>query len=254
MVNLLGGRAASGVIGFCMLALGSSVASAQDVKALDVAAAVKLLDADTAAKPLGQAPAAAVAAQQPAATQQPVAAAQTTAPSTNAATSAQAQPARVASTPLNSSLETEAAWLHRNGWPLYALVDRYASNAPLATEANCLATAVFFEARGESLEGQLAVARVVMNRAASGRYPPSYCATVRQPAQFSFVRGGRFPPVDVDCAAWKRAQAIARLALANVVPSIGSDVLWYHADYVAPSWGRRLTLVSKIGAHIFYRA
>ncbi|MEO7634194.1 MAG: cell wall hydrolase, partial [Sphingomicrobium sp.] len=111
-----------------------------------------------------------------------------------------------------------------------------------------------FEARGESVDGQLAVAKVVMNRAASGRYPPSYCATVKQPAQFSFVRSGRFPPVNVDCAAWKRATAIARLALANAVPTISSDVLWYHADYVAPSWGRRLNMVSKIGQHIFYRA
>ena len=62
--------------------------------------------------------------------------------------------------------------------------------------ANCLATAVYFEARGESLEGQLAVARVVMNRAASGRYPPDWCSVVKQPAQFSFVRHGEFPAVD----------------------------------------------------------
>ena len=42
--------------------------------------------------------------------------------------------------------------------------------------------------------------------------------------------------------------------MANAVPSLSTDVLWYHANYVAPSWGRRLTRVSQIGAHIFYRA
>lgn len=222
-----------------MLALGSSVASAQDLTGLNVAAAVKALDADPSATPLGAA--------------QPVAASAIAVP-TASGVIVQAQPARTVNVALGAALQQEAAWLYRNGWPLYALVDRYATNAPLDQEANCLATAVYFEARGESVDGQLAVARVVMNRAASGRYPPTYCATVRQPAQFSFVRAGRFPPVNVDCAAWKKAEAIARLALANVVPSIGNDVLWYHADYVAPSWGRRLTQVSKIGQHIFYRA
>lgn len=246
MVKLLGGRAASAVIGVCMLALGSSGASAQDVAPLNVAAAVKALDTDASATPLGQSQSATVAAQ-------PTLASAIAIPTISGAV-AQAQPARSVTMSLASSMEREAAWLYRNGWPLYALVDRYATNAPLDQESNCLATAVYFEARGEALEGQLAVARVVMNRAGSGRYPPTYCATVRQPAQFSFVRDGRFPPVDVDSAAWKKAEAIARLALANVVPSIGNDVLWYHADYVAPSWGRRLTQVSKIGAHIFYRA
>ncbi len=50
------------------------------------------------------------------------------------------------------------------------------------------------------------------------------------------------------------AQAIARLAISNAVPSLSNDVLWYHANYVAPSWGRRLTRATQIGAHIFYRA
>ena len=84
-----------------------------------------------------------------------------------------------------------------------------------------------------------------MNRAASGKYPPSWCATVKQPAQFSFVATGRFPPVNVDCAAWRKAQAVAELAEANIVPSVGNDVLWYHADYVSPSWGQRLTTRKK---------
>jgi len=151
------------------------------------------------------------------------------------------------------SVASEAAWLYKAGWPLYALVDKYSAGAPLDEQANCLATAVYFEARGESVEGQLAVARVVMNRAASGRYPPDWCSVVKQPAQFSFVRHGQFPWIDTASTAWARAQGVARLAVANVVPSVGSDVLWYHANYVAPSWGHRLNMAQRIGAHIFYR-
>lgn len=169
----------------------------------------------------------------------------------------QAQPAQSVTMSLAPNVGAEAAWLRSAGWPLYALVDRFGANAPaLNEEENCIAVAVYHEARGESLEGQLAVARVIMNRAASGKYPPSWCATVKQPWQFSFVnpRSGQFPYTDTDCAAWRKAVGVTRLAVANAVPTLSSDVLWYHADYVAPSWGRRLNRVQKIGTHIFYRA
>lgn len=134
------------------------------------------------------------------------------------------------------------------------LVAQHSEGAALDEQQNCLATAVYFESMGEPLEGQLAVARVVINRAASGRYPTTMCAVVKQKAQFSFVRAGRFPRIDPACDAWRKAKAIARIAVANASESLSTDVLWYHADYVAPGWGRRLTRVEKIGAHIFYRA
>ena len=150
----------------------------------------------------------------------------------------------------------EAAWLSKHGWPLGALVEKFSAGAPLDEEANCIAVAVYHEARGESLEGQLAVARVIMNRAASGKYPQSWCGTVKQPWQFSFVnpRSGQYPAVNQDSASWRKALGVTRLATANAVPVLSTDVLWYHADYVAPSWGRRLTRASKIGTHIFYRS
>ena len=151
----------------------------------------------------------------------------------------------------------EAAWLRGAGWPLYGLVDRFGTaGAQLGEEANCIAVAVYHEARGESLEGQIAVARVIMNRAASGKYPPSWCDTVKQPWQFSFVnpRTGDYPAVDEASASWRKAVGVTRLAIANAYPSVSEDVLWYHADYVAPSWGRRLSRFDKIGTHIFYRA
>ena len=139
--------------------------------------------------------------------------------------------------------------------PLDQLVETNRAGIALDAEGQCLATAVYFESRGEPLEGQLAVADVVLNRANSGQYPSSICAVVKQKAQFSFVRGGgQFPAVDAGCEAWARAQAIARIALQQKASAVPTDVLWYHADYVAPSWGRRLTKVDKIGAHIFYRA
>ena len=160
--------------------------------------------------------------------------------------------------PVNAAaaVAREAASLARAGWHLGALVDRFSAGAALDEEANCIAVAVYHEARGESLEGQLAVARVIMNRASSGKYPASWCGTVKQPWQFSFVnpRTGVMPGVDAASAAWRKAVGITRLATANAVPVLSTDVLWYHADYVAPSWGRRLTRVNKIGTHIFYRA
>jgi spore germination cell wall hydrolase CwlJ-like protein len=119
-------------------------------------------------------------------------------------------------------------------------------------DQECLAGAVYFEARSEPLQGQLAVADVVINRASSGRYPTTICAVVTQRAQFSFIRNGRFPEADRSSEAWRRAVAIARIARERLANQVAPNVLWYHADYVAPVWKRNLTRVSKIGAHIFY--
>ena len=140
--------------------------------------------------------------------------------------------------------------------PLTALVAAFSAGEALDQQTDCLATTVYFEARGESLEGQLAVANVVINRARSGKYPPTWCEVMKQPWQFSFVnpRTGRYPSINYSSHAWTRAQAIARIAAQNVAAQVAPDVLWYHADYVAPSWGRRLKRAEKIGTHIFYRA
>ncbi|MEA3047284.1 MAG: hypothetical protein QOJ53_1616 [Sphingomonadales bacterium] len=133
------------------------------------------------------------------------------------------------------------------------LVANYAAGATVGAEQECLANAVYFEARGESLQGQLAVAEVVMNRAASGRYPASLCGVVVQPAQFSFVRRGRMPHADRASEAWRRAVAVARIAADGAAPRLlPTSCLWYHANYVSPSWGRRLARSARIGVHIFY--
>jgi spore germination cell wall hydrolase CwlJ-like protein len=246
VVNLFGGRIASALVGISVLAMGSS-ASAQDYSKLNVASAVKALDVDSSARPLGTPATIASTLVQPAV-------ASTTAVANASGAVFQAQPAQSVTLSLTPTIATEAAWLYKAGWPLYALVQKFETNAALDEETNCLATAVYFEARGESLEGQLAVAHVVMNRATSGRYPPDWCSVVKQPAQFSFVRHGEFPQADTNSEAWKKAEAIAELAASNIVPSVGTDVLWYHADYVAPAWRHNLQEVEQIGAHIFYRA
>ncbi len=119
-------------------------------------------------------------------------------------------------------------------------------------EMECLANAVYFEARSEPIEGQLAVAEVVLNRASSGRYPTDLCAVITQKAQFSFIQRGRFPRADRDSLAWKKAVAIASIARRKLAGNLPSSVLWYHATYVSPSWGKRLTRQTQIGLHIFY--
>jgi spore germination cell wall hydrolase CwlJ-like protein len=123
---------------------------------------------------------------------------------------------------------------------------------PVGDEEDCLARAVYFEARGEPLEGQLAVAEVIMNRASSGRYPSTYCGVVRQTSQFSFVRRGIIPQADRSSQAWRRAVAMARVAEAGEVRLLSTEVLWYHANYVSPTWCRRLARNTRIGVHIFY--
>ncbi len=158
MIKFLGSRGASAVMGIFMLAMGSS-ATAQSAGPLDVPAAVRALDADTSATPF-----------------EPAAQDVTRVLASRrlrrrprwqrlSGSVLQTQPARSVTVSLSQSIATEAAWLYRAGWPLYALVDRYRTGAPLDEQGTCLATAVYFEARGESVEGQLAVARVVMNRA-----------------------------------------------------------------------------------------
>ena len=135
---------------------------------------------------------------------------------------------------------------------LAELVMAYAGTVTADREQECLANAVYFEARSEPIEGQLAVAEVVLNRSVSGRYPTDLCAVITQKAQFSFIRRGRFPRADRDSQAWKNAVAIASIARQKLAGSLPSGVLWYHATYVSPSWGKRLTKQTQIGLHIFY--
>lgn len=136
---------------------------------------------------------------------------------------------------------------------LRELVARIDTDLPLSEQMHCLAGAVYFEARGEPLSGQLAVAQVVINRADSARFPSSYCGVVFQRAQFSFVRNGEMPRIRKNSKAWQRAKAIARIAHEGLWESEARDALYFHAKYVSPSWSRKKVARATINQHIFYR-
>ena len=134
---------------------------------------------------------------------------------------------------------------------LVELVSSYPQPDKLSRDMRCLAGAVYFEARGESLDGQLAVGRVVVERAKSDRFPDSYCDVVFQRSQFSFVRGNRMPKIKTGSRAWKRAVAIAEIADGGSWDSPTEGAMYFHAARVRPGW--RLTRIARVDNHIFYR-
>ncbi len=134
-------------------------------------------------------------------------------------------------------------------------------NMPVAEggpEWACLAEALYFEARGESLKGQLAVAEVILNRVDSRRYPDSICGVIsqgesrRHGCQFSFRCDGK-PETFDERAAYERVGKIARLMLDGRDRALTSGATHYHTTAVNPSWSRRLTRTAQIGRHLFYR-
>jgi len=135
--------------------------------------------------------------------------------------------------------------------PLSQLVNDYATSDVPDAELECLATAVYFESKSEPLAGQLAVAEVLINRAKSGRFPASLCGVVKQRGQFSFVRGGRFPPIPRSSATWRTAVAIAQIAHEGLAEGAAPRALFFHAKRVSPHW--HLTRIASVGNHVFYR-
>ena len=118
-------------------------------------------------------------------------------------------------------------------------------------ELRCLAAAVYFESRAEPLAGQLAVAHVVINRAASPRFPGSLCAVVHQHRQFHFLRGGQIPAIPENSRAWETSVKIARIAQVDGWANAAPGALFFHARRVSPGWKR--PRVAQIDNHIFYR-
>jgi N-acetylmuramoyl-L-alanine amidase len=134
---------------------------------------------------------------------------------------------------------------------LSSLVETKSGNTAIDNEEKCLASAIFYEARSESFEGQLAIAQVILNRVESGRFASSICGVVLQPGQFSFIRGGAIPAINKGSKDWREALAIARIAQAKLHRSDVNDALFFHATHVSPKW--RLNRVASIGNHVFYR-
>lgn len=136
---------------------------------------------------------------------------------------------------------------------LRELVDMVDTDDQLTEQMRCLAGAVYFESRGEPLDGQLAVAETVINRAEDSRWPASYCGVVMQRSQFSFVKNGRMPRINTSSAAWQRAKAVATIAHEGLWETSAKDAVYFHASYVNPGWSRRKTRLARIETHIFYR-
>jgi hypothetical protein len=125
-------------------------------------------------------------------------------------------------------------------------------------ERRCLATAIYFEARGEPLQGQVAVGQVIMNRVRSPNFPETICGVVYQGqmapgCQFSFACDGKTDTPKRD-GHWALAQKLAKQITSGEVwlPEIGYST-FYHADYVSPHWKSAMNKIDSIGRHIFYK-
>ena len=137
------------------------------------------------------------------------------------------------------------------GMSVADLVARTPIPTSISREMECLAGAIYFEARSETLDGQLAVGRVIVTRAASGRFPNSYCGVVYQPSQFSFVRSNAMPAINRESALWQRAVRIALIAHAGAWRSPVEGAMFFHAAHVSPSWGK--IRMARVDNHVFYR-
>lgn len=141
---------------------------------------------------------------------------------------------------------------------LRELVEATASitEAELSEQMTCLATAVYFEARGEPLEGQLAVANVILNRVGNPSWPSNICGVVNQRAnsvcQFSFACDGR-ADIPSNQSAWRTSKAVALIAASRSWDDVSKKATYFHAVQVSPSWRHRFEMTRKLGRHVFYR-
>lgn len=125
-------------------------------------------------------------------------------------------------------------------------------------EWQCLATAIYFESRGEPLDGQIAVAEVVLNRVESRSYPGTICGVTTQGAgsgrgcQFSYACDGR-ADVMTSPGPKARAEKLARLLIDGRPRTVTAGATHFHATYVRPAWSRQFARTAAIGNHIFYR-
>ncbi len=126
-------------------------------------------------------------------------------------------------------------------------------------QMECLATAIYFESRGEPLAGQIAVAEVILNRVDSRRYPNTICGVTNQGAesgracQFSYACDGR-KDVMTSPVARKRSENLAAIMIAGRPRTVTDGATHFHATHVNPRWSRNLVKTASIGHHLFYRS
>lgn len=138
---------------------------------------------------------------------------------------------------------------------------RWIDEQPKATggdEWRCLSEALYFEARGENVKGQFAVAEVILNRVKSERFPGSACGVINQgtgkkyQCQFTYTCDGH-KEVIKEPRAYERVAKVARMALDGAAPKLTQGATHYHTTAVNPRWSTVYTKTASIGVHIFYR-
>ena len=129
---------------------------------------------------------------------------------------------------------------------------------PAGADWRCLAEALYFEARGESVQGQFAVAEVILNRVDSKEYPDNVCGVVHQgtgrkyQCQFTYTCDGH-KDVITEHQAFNMAGKIAHLMVQGAPRPLTKGATHYHTRAVSPSWSRRFPRTATIGVHHFYR-
>ena len=147
---------------------------------------------------------------------------------------------------LNEDVRFDRAWI--DAYPAATGGDQWA----------CLAEALYFEARGESIRGQFAVAEVIMNRVASSAFPNSVCGVIHQgtgrkyQCQFTYTCDGHAEKVS-EPAAYARVAKIAKLTLDGAAQPLTDGATHYHTRAVSPRWARKFPRTASIGSHHFYR-
>ncbi len=122
----------------------------------------------------------------------------------------------------------------------------------------CLSEALYFEARGETVKGQFAVAEVILNRVESARFPRTLCGVIRQgtgrkhQCQFSYTCDGS-KEVIAEPRAFERVSKVARAILDGAKVDLTNGATHYHTRHVRPSWAKVYTQTAAIGVHLFYR-
>jgi spore germination cell wall hydrolase CwlJ-like protein len=117
-------------------------------------------------------------------------------------------------------------------------------------ELNCLAKNIYYEARGEPIKGQLAVAQVTLNRVKSAKYQSTICGVVYAYKQFSWTLDQHRKAPHGE--AWQRSLRLAKSVLTKSVALQQFDALYFHTPQVNPKWNRKKRVIAIIGNHIFY--
>ncbi|MEP5759972.1 MAG: cell wall hydrolase [Litoreibacter sp.] len=122
---------------------------------------------------------------------------------------------------------------------------------------SCLSEALYFEARGETVKGQLAVAEVILNRVSSSEFPNTVCGVIRQgtgrkyACQFTYTCDGR-PENISEPKAFDRVGKIARIMLDGAPRTLTHGATYYHTTAVRPRWARKFRQTARMGVHLFY--